>query len=64
MSELTSRARAWASTMEGYGEEAPTRQAHREAGPALGPVVPLLRPEREALEELQLCPGATRATGA
>jgi dGTPase len=64
MTELSSRARAWASTMEGFDDETPTRLAHRESGPSLGPVAPLLRPEREALEELQLCPGATRAVGA
>jgi dGTPase len=64
MTELTSRARTWASTMEGYGDGSPTRQAHREPSPPVGPISPLLRPEREALEEMQLSPGATRVIGA
>ncbi len=62
--DLTVRARTWASTMEGFDAAAPARRAHRDTGPAVGPVAPLARAEREELEHALLAPGATMSRGA
>jgi dGTPase len=68
-SELSERARAWASTMRslaaGEGHDR-VEQAHADTRAHLGPtgVRPVLRDEREAEEASSLAPGATRAAGA
>jgi dGTPase len=64
MTELTERARTWAATMHGHVAEAPIRLAHAGPGVPVGPVEPLRRDEREAIEAAALAAGATRALGA
>ncbi|MGZ4712399.1 MAG: HD domain-containing protein [Acidimicrobiia bacterium] len=64
MSEArTERERRWAATMEGHGDGA-VRRAHVDADAKLGAIDPNVREAREALEDEQLAPGATRARGA
>jgi dGTPase len=60
---LTERARTWASTMHAH-EVGAVRHAHRELGPALGPIEVLDRHHREERERTLLSPGATLAVGA
>jgi dGTPase len=64
--DLSDRALRWAGTMAGHGDQAavPVRRAHAGASATLGVAVPLGREEREAIEDAQLVPGATRASGA
>jgi dGTPase len=50
--------------MEGHGDGPAGRAAHADSGARVGPVAPLLRQEREAIEATQLAAGATRAAGA
>jgi len=59
----TARARRWAGTMEGHSIER-LRLAHADSRAGPGTLAPLARDEREALEDAQLAPGATRAEGA
>ena len=61
--ELTERARTWASTMRGH-DTGSSSHAHRELGPAFGPIEVLDREAREERERLLLSPGATQALGA
>ncbi len=61
------RAKAWAATMSGHlapGVAAATRHAHADTSAPVGSVVPLLREERESLEDSCLASGATRSNGA
>jgi dGTPase len=61
----TERSVRWASTMAGHGAPAAVRRAHGDSAARIGPVAAgRQREEREALEALQLAPGATRAVGA
>ena len=69
--QLTARAKAWAATMEGHRSAAidavaqrPFRRAHQEDATRLGSGRPLLREEREAIDDVHLAPGATRAVAA
>jgi dGTPase len=50
--------------MAGHGSGGGVRRAHSGGGPLVGPVEPLTRDGREALERTLLAPGATRAAGA
>jgi dGTPase len=64
--ELSSRARRWADTMAGYAARttgAGIRTAHAESGAEIGMIAPLSREEREAVQDVVLAPGATRARG-
>jgi dGTPase len=64
---LSARARAWASTMHGHrasGDDRHTRTAHDDSVASVTIDRPLLREERESIEDDQLAPGATRAEGA
>lgn len=61
---LTERARRWASTMRGHGSESPIRLAHHNSAAEVGELSLLTRTDREALEALELAPGATRSEGA
>ena len=58
-SMLSSRARAWAATMEGHTGPAGVRFAHRDASVRLAPAGLWDREEREAAEAESLAPGAT-----
>ena len=64
----TARARRWADTMAGRALDAGWVAAHRGDPPTLGrvppPAVPIGRVAREAAEDAELAPGATRAVGA
>lgn len=62
--ELTARTLRWASTMAGHGSDRRVRVAHVDGEVCVGAVSPLTRPEREAVEDVALAPGATRAAGA
>jgi dGTPase len=59
----TARESDWVATMAGhlYGD---VTRAHADGGPTVGPIEPLTREHREALEGTLLAPGATRADGA
>ncbi len=50
--------------MAGRRDGAPVRLAHADSSANVGPVAPLDRAEREALEDRLLAPGATRSCGA
>ncbi len=56
------RNRAWAATMGGYAAGDVVR-AHRDSSAGIDPAPPLLREEREALEDSHMASGATRAVG-
>ncbi|HUY22034.1 MAG TPA: HD domain-containing protein [Acidimicrobiales bacterium] len=61
----TERARRWAATMAGHGDQG-VRTAHADSGATLGidgPVPAHGREAREEVEDLVLAPGATRAAG-
>ena len=64
VTELSDRAREWASTMGGHAAPAGTRRAHADSTGWVGDVRPRDRDEREAEEDAALAPGATRAAGA
>jgi dGTPase len=64
MSELTARARQWASTMDGHRAGTVVRRAHIDSAAAIAPAGPLRRVEREDEEVGQLAAGATVAVGA
>ena len=49
--------------MDGFSSGS-IRAAHQDESTPVGPVSPLLRQERESMEEVNLAPGATRAIGA
>jgi dGTPase len=55
----------WAGTMAGHDDRAavPVRRAHADSGAPVGPARPLDREQREAIEDAELAPGATRARG-
>ncbi|HEV2361004.1 MAG TPA: HD domain-containing protein, partial [Acidimicrobiales bacterium] len=61
---LTPRASAWAATMGGHDGSGGIRLAHADSCGRFEPARPLLREERELLEDSALAPGATRAVGA
>ena len=56
------RAQAWAATMDGHAMS-DVRSAHADSHAGVGVTVPLLRQEREVLEDAALAPGATRGSG-
>jgi dGTPase len=56
------RERRWAATMSGHGS-GPVRHAHVDAAAKIGAVDAFGREAREALEDVQLAPGGTRARG-
>jgi dGTPase len=58
------RARQWAGTMAGYESSGALRSAHADSAARIGDVPPTDRRAREAAENEDLAPGATRATGA
>ena len=60
---LTERARTWAATMGGYGDD-DIRRAHGDTLASVGPVPVADREDREGREDAALAPGATRARGA
>jgi dGTPase len=57
------RSRRWAATMRGHPAPDGVRFAHADSHVAVGPIEPLGREEREAVEDAALAPGATRARG-
>ncbi len=65
---ISERAMRWASTMSGHnsniGQDALVRLAHCDSNAKVGDLSPLKREDREAIESLELAPGATRADGA
>jgi dGTPase len=61
--DLTPRARQWAATMAGHGSGS-VRHAHADTHADVGDVDIADREVREAREDDQLAPGATRADGA
>ena len=61
--ELTERARTWASTMAGHGDDG-IRLAHADSGAAVGATTVADRTDREGREDAVLAPGATRSRGA
>ena len=61
---MTERARRWVASMGGHPGGARIRLAHGDTRAGPGPVGPLTREQREAVEHAQLAPGATRAEGA
>jgi dGTPase len=54
----------WASTMGGFSNAGQLREAHADSSARFGPIEPLGREEREAIEEKALAAGATLARGA
>ncbi len=64
--QRSERERRWAETMAGHEDPAAVavRRAHASSAAWIGPAPVLGREEREALEDIQLAPGATRAAGA
>ncbi len=60
---LTDRAQQWAATMAGHGDRG-VRHAHADTHAGVGDVAIATREVREARDDEQLAPGATRATGA
>ncbi|MGH8904148.1 MAG: HD domain-containing protein [Egibacteraceae bacterium] len=64
MGGMTARARRWAATMDGHPCAAAVRLAHADSHAGTGRVSLLGRQEREAAEDNELAPGATRARGA
>lgn len=60
---LSERAIRWAATMEGHAVSGPIRLAHADSAAALGRIDRLARERREALEDAEMVPGATRAIG-
>jgi dGTPase len=63
-STLSSRARAWAATMEGHVGPGGVRFAHRDAAARVVPAGLWDREAREAAEAASLVPGATASVGA
>jgi dGTPase len=61
--ELTDRARTWAATMDGFATGS-FRRAHADSAAKIGLVELSDRAAREAREDAELAPGATRARGA
>jgi len=63
--DLTERERRWAATMAPHASDAGTvRHAHADTHAAVGDVEIATREVREAREDEQLAPGATRSAGA
>ena len=62
MNEPLPRAREWARTMHGHGDDVVV--AHRDSAARVTPYPPRRREEREELERLSLNPAATFASGA
>jgi dGTPase len=60
--DLTDRARNWAATMDGFAAGS-MRRAHVDSAAKIGSIEVFDRIAREALEDEQLAPGATRARG-
>jgi dGTPase len=60
--DLTPRARQWAATMEAHGAGA-VRHAHADTHAHVGAIEIATRDIREAREDEQLAPGATRSAG-
>ena len=60
---LTERARTWAATMAGHGDDG-VRRAHADTQASVGDVTVAHRIDREEREADLLAPGATRAHGA
>src|SRR4051812_48924588 len=63
VSELTARARQWASTMDGHRLDT-VRRAHLDSAATVQPGLSMPRLEREQEEATDLAPGATVAVGA
>ena len=60
---LSDRARVWASTMVGHGDDG-VRRAHADSDAKIGDISVADRADREGRENDALAPGATRAVGA
>ncbi len=62
---LSDRALRWAETMAGHGDGSAVaiRRAHADSSARVGPAADLGREEREAIEDAQLAPGASRSAG-
>lgn len=60
---MNERASRWAGTMHGH-DQLVVRVAHEASASGPGPIEPLSRVDREAIERLELASGASRAEGA